>query len=300
MAANAASTDSFSADLPMKVDISDTSAASWSSSRYRFGSILESQALPHGRSCRFRTESSFGMPISPYLQTVQPSFDDLVPGLMPTPEETTPEERYRFRTESTLGMPISPWAQHDQFIGSQWLQQPAWQNSPESGRQASVRSRSKSSESVSTACSVTECMNTTIMLRNLPEGLTRQSLLHMLDSEGFANRYDFAYLPANFDTLAGLTHAFVNLVSPADAQRAKAHFEGFSRWAVPSDKLCHVVWNDKQQGLSALKERYRNSPVMHDSVPDHFKPIIIIDGKRRAFPLPSQKVKAPKNFRPKC
>lgn len=246
-----------------------------------------------GRSFRLRTESSFGMPISPYMPAAQPSFEDLVPGLMPSTEE-----RYRFRTESTLGMPVSPWIQHEQVMGAHWYLQAPVQNSPE--RTVGMRSRCKSSESVSTACSSTDCVNTTIMLRNLPEGLTRQTLLHLLDSQGFANRYDFAYLPVNFDTLTGLSHAFVNMVSPADAQRAKAHFEGFSSWGVASNNVCHVVWNDKQQGLLALKERYRNSPVMHDSVPDQFKPIIIVDGKRRSFPPPSQKVKAPKNFRPKC
>lgn len=58
--------------------------------------------------------------------------------------------------------------------------------------------------------------------------------------------------------------------------------------------MCHVAWNDKQQGLPALVERYRNSPVMHASVPEECKPVIISDGRRAPFPAPTQKVKAPK------
>jgi len=135
---------------------------------------------------------------------------------------------------------------------------------------------------------------TTVMLRNLPDGFTRDALLHLLDSEGFSGKYDFAYLPVDFDTLSGLNHAFVNLISPAEAERLREHLEGFSGWAAKSDNLCAVAWNDRQQGLPALVERYRNSPVMHETVPDECKPVIILSGRRAQFPPPSQKIKAPK------
>merc|ERR1719464_2175115 len=73
---------------------------------------------------------------------------------------------------------------------------------------------------------------TTIMLRNLPDGFTRENLLKLLDSHGFAGCYDFAYLPVNFETLIPLTHAFVNMLSPAHAERVHECFEGFSDWAI--------------------------------------------------------------------
>merc|ERR1719410_3103941 len=114
---------------------------------------------------------------------------------------------------------------------------------------------------------------TTVMLRNLPDSMTHGKLLELLDSQGFAGMYDFAYLPVAFDTLAAMDFAFVNMVTPEAAQSIHAHFEGFT-WGA-SSTACRVVWNDKQQGLPALVERYRNSPVMHESVPDECKPIII-------------------------
>jgi len=140
---------------------------------------------------------------------------------------------------------------------------------------------------------------TTIMLRNLPEGFTREALLELLDSQGFAGRYDFAYQPVNFDTLSGLSHAFVNMLSPVDAEEIRKSLDGFSEWAVPHENVCRVVWNDKQQGLAALVERYRNSPVMHESVPDSCKPVILLEGERQQFPTPTQKIKAPRIFKTK-
>lgn len=140
----------------------------------------------------------------------------------------------------------------------------------------------------------TQDARTTVMLRNLPPAFTRTALLQMLDSEGFAGTYDFAYLPFDFETLASLNHAFVNFSSAADADRCHEHFEGFATWPMLSQNICTVAWNDRQQGLAALVERYRNSPVMHDSVPEDCKPMIILSGARTQFPPPTQKIKAPK------
>merc|ERR1719367_2096902 len=44
---------------------------------------------------------------------------------------------------------------------------------------------------------------TTVMLRNLPLDHTRDMLLHLLDTKGFAGMYDFIYLPMDFKTRAG-------------------------------------------------------------------------------------------------
>ena len=39
---------------------------------------------------------------------------------------------------------------------------------------------------------------TTVMLRNLPNDYTREMLLALLDTQGFANSYDFVYMPIDF------------------------------------------------------------------------------------------------------
>eukprot|EP00971_Amphidinium_carterae_P024843 490292-Amphidinium_carterae.2 len=53
----------------------------------------------------------------------------------------------------------------------------------------------------------------------------------------------------------------------------RAKLSGRKRWSDKSDNLCSVDWNDRQQGLAPLVERYRNSPVMHESVPEDCGPM---------------------------
>merc|ERR1719454_2190491 len=69
---------------------------------------------------------------------------------------------------------------------------------------------------------------TTVMLRNMPNNYTRDMLLDLIDSLGFACCYDFAYLPVDFKSQAGLGYAFVNFISSDHAQRCFERLEGFS------------------------------------------------------------------------
>merc|ERR1719247_1750500 len=135
---------------------------------------------------------------------------------------------------------------------------------------------------------------TTVMLRNLPNRYTREMLRQMLDAEGFAGRYTFVYLPIDFKTHSGLGYAFVDLVSSDDALRLRTTFEVFQRWLIQSEKVCSVGWSaPAQQGLSAHVDRYRNSPVMHFSVSDEWKPAVFVNGQRVPFPPPTRRLRAP-------
>jgi len=146
----------------------------------------------------------------------------------------------------------------------------------------------------STACPSGEEWRTTVMLRNMPNNYTRDMLLELVDVMGFSGRYDFAYLPVDFKSQAGLGYAFINFVSTAEAQRCFECFEGFSDWKVPSEKVCTVTWGAPYQGLEAHIERYQNSPVMHHSIPDEWKPVLLEQGVRIVFPPPTKPIKTPK------
>eukprot|EP00928_Gymnodinium_smaydae_P067425 TRINITY_DN5038_c0_g1_i1.p1 TRINITY_DN5038_c0_g1~~TRINITY_DN5038_c0_g1_i1.p1 ORF type:complete len:333 (+),score=46.18 TRINITY_DN5038_c0_g1_i1:25-1023(+) len=135
---------------------------------------------------------------------------------------------------------------------------------------------------------------TTLMLRNLPNNYTCSMLVEMLDAEGFANKYDFVYLPMDFTTKACLGYAFVNLVDSLDALHFWAIFDGFTRWLIPSKKTCFVSWSDPHQGLQANIDRYKNSPVMHESVPEEYKPRLLRDGVQVPFPAATRKVRVPR------
>ncbi|CAJ1387419.1 unnamed protein product [Effrenium voratum] len=134
---------------------------------------------------------------------------------------------------------------------------------------------------------------TTVMLRNVPNNYTREMLLTLLDEQGLAGCYDFVYLPCDFYRAANLGYAFVNMVDGISVDAVWKALDGFSEWSMATSKVCQVGWSGPHQGFKAHVDRYRNSPVMHKSVPDEYKPVILKDGRRKSFPRPTKKVKAP-------
>merc|ERR1719413_153276 len=78
------------------------------------------------------------------------------------------------------------------------------------------------------------------------------------------------------------------------AERFKHHFQDFKEWHAPSSEPCEVLWSENLQGYDAHVERYRNSPVMHESVADKFKPALYKDGVRIPFPEPTKTIRAPR------
>lgn len=134
---------------------------------------------------------------------------------------------------------------------------------------------------------------TTVMMRNIPNSYTRERLLFLLDSHGFAGFYDLVYLPIDFTSRSGLGYAFINFKSAADAKRFREYFHGFDDWGVFSEKACDAHGSATHQGIEANIERYRNSPMMHESVPDEFRPVIFKGGVRVPFPPPTRRLRAP-------
>jgi len=139
---------------------------------------------------------------------------------------------------------------------------------------------------------------TTLMFRNLPEGFNRSRLEALLDAEGFAPRYDFLYLPANLGSGACFGYALINMVAPSDARAFIEHFQGFDRWPVTSDKRALVHMSEELQGLNEMIERYRNSPLMHESIADELRPAVYRSGTRAEFPGPTAPLKAPRVRKP--
>jgi hypothetical protein len=137
-------------------------------------------------------------------------------------------------------------------------------------------------------------LRTTVMLRNIPNNYTRDVLLHLIGNEGFSMSYDFMYLPMDFKKDANLGYAFLNLVNPEEALRFQSHFHGFNGWGSASEKVAEVSWAEPLQGLEAYIERYRNSPVMHPSMPDDRKPLLFSKGRRVPFPAPTKPIRLPR------
>lgn len=135
----------------------------------------------------------------------------------------------------------------------------------------------------------------TVMLRNLPNDYSRDMILELLDSEGFAGLYDFFYLPIDFKKGANLGYAFINMVTHEAALRVQAAFHGYCRWKLGSAKVIQVSWGESEhQGLQKHVARYRNSPVMHPDVPDEYRPLVFADGQRIPFPAPTKAPRKPR------
>jgi len=187
------------------------------------------------------------------------------------------------------GLPV------DEFSLAEMLRQGDDQSSrPNSARSGTMASQaSRSMRDVASNESQQVETRTTVMVRNLPLDYTREHLLDLLDSQGFRGCYNFAYFPMDFRRWAGFGYAFVNMVSAEEALRIRRELSGFCEWKVPSVKVVEVCWGDPLQGFEACVERYRNSPIMHESVPDVCKPAIFVDGYQQPFPEPTKKLSEP-------
>jgi hypothetical protein len=145
----------------------------------------------------------------------------------------------------------------------------------------------------STESEITEYL--AVQLRNLPADMTRDVLLKLLDKQGFKGRYRFVYLPMNFTHGGCLGYADVLMDSTAKATDLLNHFRGFQLKGSGSLAAIEASWCEQdRQSLSELIRRYRDSPVMHKSVPELHRPALFENGVRVKFPPPTQTLRRPR------
>mmetsp|Transcript_38842 Transcript_38842/g.89700 ORF Transcript_38842/g.89700 Transcript_38842/m.89700 type:complete len:414 (-) Transcript_38842:483-1724(-) len=241
-----------------------------------------------------------------YMQSFMPTYmGSFLPPLCPVlpmpwypcqsvlPVDSSAQQQQQLRrldsSSSSLELPESDSKQSLDSRGSD-------ANEEDQASKLSKKKQRRSRPSVWQSASITEEAEsepTTVMLRNLPNRYTRKMFLRMLDLHGFRLDYDFLYLPIDFKHRVNLGYAFVNMASHESAVRLKETLDGFKDWAFDSQKVCEAVWASPHQGLAPNIERYRNSPVMHDSVSDEFKPLLFKAGTRVAFPRPTKAIRAP-------
>jgi hypothetical protein len=147
-------------------------------------------------------------------------------------------------------------------------------------------------KSVSKAPSqVAENERTTLVLKGMPVNVTRKAVCDMLTAAGFAGKYDFLYLPVSFKTWRFFGYCVVNFLDYTVASNA---FEQINAQKCSWPKVLseeagpmEAQWRKRTQGLKANLEQHRNSPVMHPSVSDEYKPMLLRNGRRVAFPNPT-------------
>lgn len=136
---------------------------------------------------------------------------------------------------------------------------------------------------------------TSVTLRHLLSILTRAELLALLDKCGLRGALRFLYLPMDFAKKTNLTYAHVVF----DTYEAAV----LCQQKLPQVMHTEVVWASRKFQGTAFEatdenvERYRNSPVMHETVDDCFRPMIFGEGgERLPFPPPTKKIRKPRNF----
>jgi hypothetical protein len=132
----------------------------------------------------------------------------------------------------------------------------------------------------------------TVILRNLPCPFLREDLIRVMDRMGFAGVYNLVYMPIDFVTELSMGYAFVNLHTNEDAQRLMLAFHGFRDWprsCWPTSKTCAADLS-RTQGLARNVNRYRNSPVMAEGVPERFRPVLFNGSQRVSFPGPTREL----------
>jgi hypothetical protein len=121
-------------------------------------------------------------------------------------------------------------------------------------------------------------LRTTRQIRNLPNNYSKEEVMALIDSMGFAGSYDYFYLPLDFKKGSNLGYAYVNFVSVAKAKECFAAFDGFREWPFGvSQKICEVCWG-KVQGYEANVKKWTYS-----TWPEEYKPVIFKKGRLETF-----------------
>jgi len=129
-----------------------------------------------------------------------------------------------------------------------------------------------------------EC-RTTVVMTEIPSDCSRDGLVACLDGAGLVGQYNFVYLPVSFETLSTHGYGIVNFVSSTAAQKLIMTFPG------------SASWSDQRQGLKEHVSNFQDSSLMHEGVPDQFKPILFKAGKRVAFPAPTRQMRMPRELK---
>ncbi|CAK0818609.1 unnamed protein product [Prorocentrum cordatum] len=115
-----------------------------------------------------------------------------------------------------------------------------------------------------------------------------ETLLQRGPDGGFAKKYDFVYIPTDFETTRTRGFSFVNLTSPSHVKPFFETFDGFFDWQCQACRKECQVCRSETQTLQSNILRYKDSTIMDPSVPDEYKPIILKDGVRIQFPQPTR------------
>lgn len=131
---------------------------------------------------------------------------------------------------------------------------------------------------------------TTLMIRHIPCRFTQEEVMSHLDALGYAQKYDFFYLPQDIRSRSNLGYAFVNFIDAATAKSCQDAISGNTFGGCRSRKVCIVV-PAHIQGLENLMSHFRSTAVMRSG----HGPVFL----NSALPVPQMELLQPLTPAPK-
>lgn len=122
---------------------------------------------------------------------------------------------------------------------------------------------------------------TTLMLRNIPNRYSQQTLLKEVNAKGFNGTYDFFYLPMDVRNRGNVGYAFINFVNQDAAARFRVTFSDHPFRLFSSRKIA-TVCDAFVQGLENNLRHFENR-VVTQARNDQYRPVIFHGGRRVCF-----------------
>jgi hypothetical protein len=135
-----------------------------------------------------------------------------------------------------------------------------------------AKSVPKSEDLVRQATDLRSARVTTVMLRNIPNKYTQNSLMQEINDHGFAETYDFFYLPMDVHNRSNVGYSFINFKHPDDAKRFQLAFSSHRFQRFHSKKIGSVC-PAHVQGLDANLRHFENRAVTQ-ARNDGYKPVV--------------------------
>lgn len=132
---------------------------------------------------------------------------------------------------------------------------------------------------------------TSLMLRNIPVQFSRSDLLELLAAHDCLMDVRFLYLPLESATGSAFGYAFVAFANGYMAENCRSLLDGME---MSTGKALQVDWSSSSFTANEEVERFRNSALMHPSVADALRPIVLVNGIRTTFPAPTKKLRVPR------
>lgn len=122
---------------------------------------------------------------------------------------------------------------------------------------------------------------TTLMLRNIPNKYSQNSLMQEINDLDFSGTYDFFYLPMDIHNRSNVGYAFINFLCSVEAQQFRGKFQGHAFLRFHSRKVGDVC-DAHLQGLDAniLHFEHRDVSLARN---DQYRPAVIVNKKRIKF-----------------